>query len=217
MHMKKLLSLLCTAVFALTLVPAAFADKPVGFDSRGNEIAWSNSVCTKIQSGLLLSSNGDVLETGFDKYGYNYQAHEFNGTYDSSDRNLDGTYWGSASWTYGGVTYYASTSLSMKWSDDWLSNVDCNGDLKLDRGLVNGVASGTSKGWLTNHEVGEYSDANGFHHYSYFVKIGYVGDGLGDLWGSYTLLQEVYNDPYGGFHGVTHYADPGLGHYANSN
>ena len=30
---------------------------------------------------------------GTDKYGYNYNAHSFNGTYDSSDRVLDGMYW----------------------------------------------------------------------------------------------------------------------------
>lgn len=84
------------------------------------------------------------------------------------------------------------------WSDDWLSNKDCNGDGKLDRG----GSSGISKGWLTNQVEGDYIDANGqTRHYTYFAKIVWVGPG-GPLWGQYEVIQEVYNDPAGGFHGV---------------
>lgn len=187
---------------------SALADKPVSFDPvTGEEISWSSiQGCAKIQDGTILSSTGEVLTTGFDEYGYNYQAHLFEGTYDSSDRNIDGTYWGQTG-------DYVDDSLSMKWSDDWLANVDCNGDHKLDRGLVNGVVGGTSLGWTTNHVNGDYFDANGeVQHYTYFVKIGYVGPG-GSLWGAYEVLEEVYNDPAAGPHGVTHFYDPGLGQY----
>jgi hypothetical protein len=64
---------------------------------------------------ILLSSS-----IGFDQYGYNYQAHLFRGRYCDKDRDLGGP--------------DCDITLEMKWSDEWLSNKDCNGDNKLDRG-----------------------------------------------------------------------------------
>lgn len=158
--------------------------------------------CLTIQSGALTDSNGNILVLGYDQFGYNYQAHMFNGTYDSSDRLLDGKYWGSTG-------DYVDDKLMMKWSDDWLANQDCNGDGKLDRGT-----SGTSLGWLTNLVNGDYdSDGDGSQdaHYTYFSKIVWVGPG-GSLWGQYEIIQEVYNDPLGGYHGLQFKVDaPGLG------
>lgn len=148
--------------------------------------------CVKIQSGTLQDSLGNTLVTGYDQFGYNYQAHMFNGTYDGSDRNLDGTYWGLTG-------DFVDDKLIMKWSDDWLSTKDCNGDGLLDRGT-----SGVSLGWLTNHVIGDYdSDGNGSQDatYTLFDKIVWVGPG-GSLWGQYEFIQEVYNDPVGGYHGL---------------
>lgn len=153
-------------------------------------------VCATIQTGTIRDSAGNPIQTGYDRFGYNYQAHMFNGTYDSSDRVLDGKYWGIPA-----SVDYADDSLIMKWSDAWLANVDCNGDGKLDRGLVKGVVGGTSLGWLTNQNEGDYdSDGNGTQdaHYTYFSKIVWVGPG-GSLWGQYEIIQEIYNDPAGGF------------------
>jgi hypothetical protein len=150
--------------------------------------------CATIQSGTITDTFANPLRTGYDQFGYNYQAHQFNGTYDSSDRVLDGLYWGSSG-------DYVDDSLMMKWSDSWLANVDCNGDHLLDRGLVDGVVGGTSKGWLTNHINGDYTDVDGSHHYTWFDKIVWVGPG-GDLWGEYTIIQEVVNDPDAGLHGL---------------
>ncbi len=46
---------------------------------------------------------------------------------------------------------------------------------------------------------------------TYFVKIVWVGAG-GSLWGQYDIIQEVYNDPVGGYHGLQIKVDaPGLG------
>jgi len=207
MKAKRLLSVMLAVVVCLTVVSPVLADKPVGFDPvTGAETAWSNSGCDKIQSGLILDSVGNPLETGFDMYGYNYQAHLFDGTYDSSDRKLDNKYWGQTG-------DYVDDKLQMKWSDEWLSNVDCNGDHKLDRGLINGFPTNVSAGWLTNHVNGDYLDTYGvLQHYTYFVKIGYFGP-ESPLWGSYDVLEEVYNDPAAGFHGVTIYTDPGLGFF----
>lgn len=166
----------------------------------GSGLAAKPSSCVTIQSGTLTDTLGNPLSTGFDKYGYNYQAHEFSGTYDSVDRKLDGKYFG---WTGD----FVDDKLMMKWSDDWLANRDCNGDGKLDRGT-----SGISLGWLTNHVVGDYdSDGDGTQDAAYtdFVKIVWVGPG-GDLWGQYTIIQEVYNDPLGGNYRFKAGA-PGLG------
>ena len=152
--------------------------------------------CFTIQGGTLVDSANNPIVLGYDQFGYNYQAHIFNGTYDSSDRNLDGTYWGSTG-------DYVDDSLIMKWSDAWLANVDCNNDGKLDRGLgTDGYATDTSRGWLTNQLEGDYFDAYAVEqHYTYFSKIVWVGPG-GSLWGEYEVIQEVYNDPAGGFHGL---------------
>jgi hypothetical protein len=210
------MELMKKAVFSLTIVfilliaisTTAYADKPVQTDANGNEVAWENShpTCTTIQSGLLTDSLGRTLSTGYDEFGYNYQAHMFNGTYDGSDRVLDGKYWGS-------TVDYVDDHLMMKWSDEWLANVDCNGDGKLDRGLVEGSSpTGTSYGWTTNHVEGDYIGSDGnLHTYTDFVKIVWVGTG-GSLWGQYEIIEEVYNDPFGGFNGLLYKENPaGLG------
>lgn len=187
----------CLLALSLGIWTASGISSPVRAQKSGPKKG-----CATIQSGTIHDALGQTIVMGFDEFGYNYQAHEFNGTYDSSDRVLDGTY-------FGGTGDYVDDRLQMKWSDDWISNVDCTGDGKLDRG-----ASGVSQGWLTNHIVGDYdSDGDGFEdaHYTDFVKIVWVGPG-GSLWGQYQVIEEVYNDPVGGFHGVLDKMPaPGLG------
>lgn len=170
--------------------------------------------CAKIKDGSITDSANNVLTPGFDQFGYNYQARMFNGLYDNFSRPLPPATEG-------------SVNLIMKWSDEWLSNLDCNGDGRLDRGLnaKTGVSTGGSKGWLTNHEEGDYLGGDGeYHHYSYFVKIVYDGGAAclaGDdscIWGVYSVIEEVYNDPYGGTTGVdrSRLKNPaGLGFYTN--
>jgi hypothetical protein len=188
-------------------------------------LAWpvgAQASCAKIKDGAITDSVGNSVALGYDQFGYNYQAHLFNGTYDSSDRNIDGTYWGSAG-------DYVDDNLQMKWSDEWLSNLDCNGDGKLDRGLnaKTGISTGISAGWLTNLVEGDYFDSNGdSHHYTYYVKIIWVGPAPGGtdpwagvrLWGEYAIIEEIYNDPAGGYHGVDHSRlsrPAGLGYWTN--
>jgi len=43
--------------------------------------------CTTIQDGTLQTTDGRVIETGYDQWGYNYQAHIFNGKYCDAYRN----------------------------------------------------------------------------------------------------------------------------------
>lgn len=166
--------------------------------------AFAAPACETIKSGNITDSAGNPVVSGYDQFGYNYQAHMFNGTYDSSDRTIDGTYWG-------GTGDYVDDKLMMKWSDAWLANVDCNGDHKLDRGLVDGIVGGTSMGWLTNHVVGDYTLDGNVQNYTDFVKIVWTGPGS-PLWGQYTIIQEVWNDPAGGLNGLySKIGTPGLG------
>ena len=172
--------------------------------------------CTTIQSGTLLSSDGTVLTTGYDKWGYNYQAHLFNGYYCDSYRD--------AAW----CQPYKDVKLAMKWNDAWLSNQDCDRDGLLDRhyGFSSYIGSGA---WLTNHQWGTYIDDFGKEaQWDYFVKIVAVpenailiagvwfvnGQELGPvIWGEFAIVQSIYNDPSAGFHGKEYLSPvgPGLG------
>jgi hypothetical protein len=179
--------------------------------------AAAKEQCTTIQDGTLLTSDGDVITTGYDEWGYNYQAHMFNGTYCDAYRD--------AAW----CQPYADVELMMKWNDAWLSNKDCDGDGLLDRhyGFTSYIGSGA---WLTNHQSGEYEDADGETcKWTYFVKIvaapadatlsagiWYAADGteIGpSIWGEFAIIQDVTNDPCAGMHGLQ-YVSPdhaGLG------
>jgi hypothetical protein len=175
--------------------------------------------CTTIQSGELLASDGTVITTGYDQWGYNYQGHMFNGFYCDAYRD--------AAWCQD----YAEDTLIMKWNDAWLSNKDCDGDGELDRhyGHDSYIGSGA---WETNHQSGTYEGEDGkTERWNYFVKIvaapadAYVdggnwysaeGDEIGPvIWGEFAIIQEVYNDTGSGDHGVS-YKSPspvGFGFY----
>jgi hypothetical protein len=172
--------------------------------------------CTTIQSGELENSAGDVLTTGYDVWGYNYQAHLFNGTYCDAYRD--------AAW----CQPYKDDQLSMKWNDAWLSNKDCDDDDLLDRhyGFPSYIGSGA---WLTNHMKGVYEDNGEVCKWTYFVKIvaapadatntggvWYAADGteIGPaIWGEFAIIQEVTNDGCDGLHGVQYRSPdhPGFG------
>ena len=176
--------------------------------------------CTTIQDGTLLTSDGDVIVPGYDEWGYNYQAHMFNGKYCDAYRDAD---WCQA---------YADINLIMKWNDAWLSNKDCNGDDMLDRhyGYDSYIGSGA---WLTNHMSGTYEvDGDGKKYkWTYFTKIvaapldaystdgvWYLADGteMGPvIWGAFATVQTIYNDSGSGDHGVMYKspAGPGFGHF----
>src|SRR3989338_7937442 len=149
--------------------------------------------CTTIQQGTLLASDGSTIETGFDQWGYNYQAHMFNGKYCDAYRD--------AAW----CQPYANDDLQMKWNDAWLSNQDCSNDGLLDRhlGYVSYVGSGA---WLTNHQKGVYIDGKGKkQRWEYFVKIVaqpadatvaggmvFAADGTqigASIWGEFAIIQ----------------------------
>lgn len=174
--------------------------------------------CTTIQSGKLLNSAGDVIEPGNDQWGYNYNAHLFNGMYCDSYRD--------AAW----CQPYKDVELKMKWNEAWLSNKDCDGDDKLDRyyGYDSYIGSGA---WLTNHQSGTYEDNGETCNWNYFVKIvaapddateeegsWYADDGteIGPvIWGAFAIVQQVENDACAGIHGAQYKSPvaPGFGRY----
>lgn len=196
-----------SVILALAGIPAMVAGRLLG----------STKKCDNIQSGKLKDVNGVTLVTGYDSWGYNYQAHIFNGKYCDYDRKAGCI----------GQEGYEDVDLIMKWNDAWLSNKDCNGDTYLDRPNPY-IGSGA---WLTNHESGEYEgDSGETCQYTYFVKIiavpsdwyeeggvWYDSDGneIGQaIWGSFAIIQEVWNDPCNGEHGVYSKAPrPGLGNW----
>lgn len=191
------------AVMLLTTA-IALADKPVQVNSGGVEVAWQNSGATTIQSGKLVGSDGVTLTVGFDKWGYNYQAHLFSGGYCDAYRD--------AAWCQA----WKDVELIMKWNDAWLANTDADGDGLLDRhlGYPTYIGSGA---WTTNHMKGTYIDGGQTCNWEDFVKIvaapadatltagiWYATDGteIGPaIWGEFATIQEVYNDPCGGYNG----------------
>lgn len=153
-------------------------------------VSVAKSTCTTIQDGGLVDSAGNPISLGYDQFGYNYQAHMFNGPYCNYDRILDGP--------------FCDVSLMMKWNDAWLSNKDCNGDGLLDRPDDDGGTYIGSGAWLTNHDTGVNEDGS---TWTYFVKIiavpvdainiggiWYAADGteIGpDIWGQFAVIQQV--------------------------
>ncbi len=202
--MKKSSLIIIVPFVALILLAAIVLALP------GDACAKPNNNCTTIQDGTLLTSSGDVILPGYDVWGYNYQARMFNGGYCDAYRN--------ASWCQA----YTDVELIMKWNEAWLSNKDCDGDGMLDRhfGSTSYISSGA---WITNHQKGEYIGDDGQTcNWEDFVKIiavpatatkisgvWYSADGteIGpDIWGEFAIIQEVYNDPCGGYHGLLYHS-----------
>ncbi len=187
----------------------------LGFAIAITNPGWCD--CNTIQSGLIKASTG-VLTTGYDDFGYNYEAHIFNGRYCDYTRVIGGD--------------LCDVDLVMKWNDAWLSNKDCDGDHLLDRhfGYVSYKGSGA---WVTNHQSGKV-DVNGkLRTWTYFLKIvavpedgvqngynWYTADGIliGEaIWGPFAIIEEVSNDPSAGQHGrlFKSPAGPGFGIYGH--
>jgi hypothetical protein len=243
----KLLGTVFLASFILALVFAAGrmsvppqAPQPRVLGKKPESVGKS---CVTIQDGTLTYSPGHYLEstslsTGYDPYGYNYQAHEFKGSYANAYLGRDGfpPYEGNDEvyledyptaknkWYWP----YRDVRLLMKWNDSWLANKDCDGDDLLDRHYSHDTYVG-SGAWETNHQSGTYEKDGKTCKWNYFVKIVAVpkeaekkdgvwytenGAEIGpDIWGSFAIIQQVYNDPCEGAHGVEYLspAGPGFG------
>lgn len=179
-----------------------------------------------IQYGRDGESNTEIIPMGYDRWGYNYQAHIFNGWYWNSGRPP--VPWTKETLEAAGKS---NTWLVMKWSDTWLSNRDRDTSNKLDRGyptLATGPlwnSSAAEGAWVTNHQRGSYiGEDEEEHKWTYFVKIVYPPGGAvganGDvddktggiiIWGSYVRIQQVSNDPYADEHGLIFKAETPAG------
>ena len=173
--------------------------------------------CLTIQSGEILYSAGHYLGgtpimTGYDIFGYNYQAHMFKGSYANVYLGADGfpPYNGdddaylaanpgaAATWYWP----YRMYEIEMKWNDAWLSNKDCDADGKLDRYLGYDSYIGSGAWEMYSEKMG------GADGYTYKCKIiavptdaynesgiWYNADGteIGPvIWTDFAIIQERY-------------------------
>ncbi len=195
--------LLVIGILVTMLASAVLAEKPTSFDKNGRAV-------------------GVVGTPGFNEWGYNYQAHLFNGGYCDAYKNAD--------W----CQPYRDVGLVMKWNDAWLSNQDRSGDGNLDRhhGFDTYVGSGA---WLTNHQAGEYEVDGRVCRWTYFTKIvaapadatltsgiWYTAEGVEigpAIWGEFATIQVVENDSCAGVGGVQYLSphNAGFGTYGPQN
>jgi len=188
----------------------------VGGQGTNLSLKTNGVACKTIQSGELTASDGLVINTGYDQWGYNYQAHMFNGGYCDAYRD--------AAW----CQEFKEDDLMMKWNNAWLANVDCDNDGRLDRhfNYPKYIGSGA---WLTNHIKGDYEQDGQVCKWEYFVKIiaapanatltggvWFAPDGteIGPvIWGEFAIIQEVSNDLCAGETGILYLSPdhPGLG------
>lgn len=201
--MKKLMLVLM--LLALLVVPSTVGAK--GPCEKGD--------CTTIQDGTIYTTDGELVTPGYSQWGYNYQAHMFNGMY----CDYHPIYRPGGAYHQWCQDSYGDVKLIMKWNDAWLSNKDCNEDDLLDRhyGSSSYIGSGA---WTTNHMSG----GKGKDHWTYFCKIVAVpedailesdiwytasGTEIGpEIWGAFAIVQEVESGT-----GVLYLspAGPGLG------
>lgn len=210
--MKKVRIITLIGLFAF-LSSVSYAAKPTSVDSTGNETSWAQTECTMVSEGELVYPigrhlAGQVIPTGFDPYGYNYQGHLFKGSYANVYLNADGfpPYMGddvayinanptvTSKWYWG----YRQYDLQMKWNDTWLSNSDCDGDDLLDRhyGFADYIGSGA---WTTNQYGGEgwaaLTKIQAVPGDAYlFDSMWYTADGIEigeEIWDEFAITQDV--------------------------
>ncbi len=115
-----------------------------------------------------------LAKSGFDEFGYNYQARLFTGAADGVDRVRDGKLWGDAT--------YAKDKLVMKWSKAW-------NDARF------GTSAWTCDAWTDNEWNGKAPGGSGeVWHY----KIVWVGPELRNsscwrpggyaIWGQFEVI-----------------------------
>lgn len=229
---KKIYAFLLATTLLSMMIPFAFAAPKKDVNS--------------ITAGTVFYSSehyfaGQPIPTGYDAFGYNYQGHMFKGSYANvylggagfppylgdDDSYLAENPAAASHWSWP----YRDIQLIMKWNDAWISNLDHDGDGKLDRhwGFDSYIGSGA---WETNHMFGEYEEDGKIIKWNYFTKIVAVPEDAVNtggtwytldsveigpvLWGEFATIMEVSNDAGAGDHGLL-YISPfsaGFGVYA---
>ncbi len=124
---------------------------------------------------LVVALGGTALAgTGFDQFGYNYQARVFVGAADGVDRISDGKVWGDPA--------YANDHLVMKWSKAW------------DEARFHGGAW-TPDAWEDNEWNGMNPDGSGEVWHYKIIWVGsalqsseYWRDGGYPIWGQFEVI-----------------------------
>jgi len=171
--------------------------------------AWAkNDVrCAKISDGGLFESVDNPAVQGKNQWGYNYQAHRYDGTFCNHipyfrEGNPGGE------WC---KEKRADYKLTMKWNDAWLSDRSCDGDEFLDQNREPG-----SGAWYTSKFEWEKTKNGKPCKWSHFVK--FVAPPVGsykleDIWydknnvelgpsrGGMILIKEVVHDDCSGING----------------
>jgi len=189
--------ILIALVVVLALAAAAslvWADKPTGFDQRGNETSWANS-------------------NAFDNWGYNYSGHLFSGPYCFYDRHYDPE---DPDWNDG----YCDIDLIMKWSDLWLNKdrVRCAGTPQEGSSACEG--SWLTNHQRGINPDGSHWSYFVKIVYPPGGPVDVDSDGYDDntggeiIWGAYIIIQQVSNDPALDEHGILSLVKPaGFGAY----
>lgn len=191
--------------------------------------------CSSIQSGEILYPighylAGQSLSTGYDIFGYNYQAHMYKGNYANLYTGVIGLppYEGQdelyleeypqAKDDNFFMTYYwpfRNDEVNMTWNDTWLSNKDCNGNDLLDN-EQNTKGSGA---WENYHSKGYYVNENNetcmWEQKFKIVAVPINAELVNDYWfdvdgneigkdfyGQFAIIQYVFNNPCGEENGV---------------
>jgi hypothetical protein len=220
--MKSLAFALSLLLVALLLIGCQSPQAPEQA-IQGNSSLMKPDNCATIQSGTILYGAGHYLAgqpitTGYNGYGYNYQAHEFRGYYANVYLGSDGfpPFNGDdASYLVQNPTVvakwywpYRMYEIAMKWNEAWLSNKDCDGDGKLDRHLGFPTYIGSGAWEMYSEKMG------GPAGYTYMSKIVAVpadavliagvwynaaGVEIGPaIWGEFAVIQEVIGGSEGG-------------------
>lgn len=170
--------------------------------------AEAKEKCATIQGGTIIDHNGDIITTGFNDEGYNYQAKTYSG--EIFPDTSPGWY------------------LKWEWNDAYLSTQDCDDDHRLD--IANGEDSYRGTGaWTTTKWTQKYTDGEGnqciVSQFTKFVAVPvgayaiegifYAADGseIGQVVNSpgfedFAKIQLIWNDPCNGKNGVD-YKAPG--------
>lgn len=154
-------------------------------------------IITTLLIGAVPALAAKSVDTGFDQYGYNYQARIFVGPGDGVDRNLDGTVWGDPT--------YAKDHLVMKWSKDW------------DDARFNG-ALWTPNAWCTNEWNGMNPDGSGWTEHFKCIWVGpelenspYWRVGGQPIWRQFETLMDQGQSPDGKWEALPKVTPNGLG------
>ena len=175
--MKLYSTILFAAILSLFITSCGTDSLEITQKDAAKKASSTKKGCVKISDRSLVYPTdhfleGELLSTGFDIFGYNYQAHIFKGFYanlylgeygfppyegenevylENNPDILDDLFFMEYYWPF------RNDMVNMSWNDLWLSNMDCNADGLLDD-ENNKIGSGA---WELYQSNGVYKDENG--------------------------------------------------------